>query len=570
MENYSYNSYPDSSNSSPRSREIEFENPPPWDEQSQNYKIKFMCSYGGKIHPRPNDNQLSYIGGETKILSVDRNIKFSSVISKLSALWGGESEVSFKYQLPDEDLDALISVTNDDDLEQMMLEYDRMYRASPKPARMRLFIFPVSEPNTSFSSDGGNSERERFVEALNSGPGQGTEKNPAIPPNNVDFLFGLEKGMAPPPPPIKFHNPVLDGVAPPPPPPSIAGAVGSDHYLNPVEVQKQLQEWQRLQIPEHEQQAMYLKKGDDFPNPMEVQRQLQELQRLQIRDQEQQAMYLKKGDDFRNPMEVQRQLQELQRLQIREQEQQAMYLKKCDDFPNPMEVQRHLQELQLQRLQIREQEQQAMYLKKSDENNSVPYAGEYYKLQEKATPVTLPMTVQQPVAAPPGYWPEKQIPAAVTAHPLEHPVYMVPAQLPGTVYHAPSPIPAPAPVPTSAPPPPMVRPLMSGQPAGQGYYTNVQRMPTEVYREHAVYNIAAAAPTHPTPMSAVQQQVVRPSGGVTEPGYHQVPAYERQVYYTAPGGGVVLPPQYQGVGVPVTGEMRAAAGEAKVATKISQ
>ncbi|GKV19720.1 hypothetical protein SLEP1_g29945 [Rubroshorea leprosula] len=281
-------------------------------------------------------------------------------------------------------------------------------------------------------------------------------------------------------------------------------------------------------------------------------------------------MYLKNGDDFLNPVEVQKQLQELQRLQIREHEQQAMYLKKGDDFLNPVEVQRQLQELQFQRLQIREQEQQAMYLKKSDENNSVPYTGEYYKLPEKAPPVTLPRTVQQPVAAPSGYWPEKQTPAAVTAHPLEHPVYMVPAPLPGTVYHAPSPIPAPAPVPTSAAPHPMGRPMMSGQPAGQGYYTNVQRMPAEVYREHAVYNIAAAAPTHPPQMSAVQPQVVRPSGGVTEAGYPQVPAYERQVYYTAPGGGVVLPPQYQGVGVPVTGEMRAAAGEAKVATRVSQ
>ncbi|BFG41323.1 hypothetical protein CerSpe_275970 [Prunus speciosa] len=69
---YSYSSYPESGDSSPRSREIDFENPPPWDvdqanSQAQNYKVKFMCSYGGKILPRPHDNQLCYVGGETKI-----------------------------------------------------------------------------------------------------------------------------------------------------------------------------------------------------------------------------------------------------------------------------------------------------------------------------------------------------------------------------------------------------------------------------------------------------------------------------------------------------------------------
>ncbi|GKV26590.1 hypothetical protein SLEP1_g35860 [Rubroshorea leprosula] len=480
MENYppTYNSYPDSGNSSPRSREIEFENPPPWEDQ--NFKAKFMCSYGGKIQPRPHDNQLSYIGGETKILSVDRSIKFSSMISKLSALCGGESEVSFKYQLPGEDLDALISVTNDDDLDHMMLEYDRMYRPSAKPARMRLFVFPVSGPNSSFSSDGGKSERERFVEALNSSPGQGPEKNAAVPQNNVDFLFGLEKGMTPPPP-VKVHAPVPEVVAQPsPPPPTIPEVVVSDHVLN------------------------------------------------------------------------------------------------------SMEVQRQLHELQMQRMQIREPEPQVMYRKKSDENNSVTYAGEYYaqKLPEKAPPVTLQMAVQQQVPAPAGYWPEKQIPApgypptvptgVAPTHPSEHQVYMIPAPPPGTVYHAHSPIPtqAPAPAPTSASPAPMVRQVMTGQPS-QGYYTNVQRMPPEVYREHPVYNVAAAAPNHPPQISSVQQQMMRQSGGVNEQGYTQIPAYDRQVYYTAPGG-MVLPPQYQGVGVPVSGEMRAAPAEGKVVTKVSQ
>ncbi|XP_011030231.1 PREDICTED: uncharacterized protein LOC105129736 [Populus euphratica] len=251
--NYSFNSYPDSGDSSPRSREIDFDNPAPWEEQSQqsqNYKVKFMCSYGGKIHPRPHDNQLSYIGGETKILAVDRNLKFPVMISKLSALCG-DTDVAFKYQLPGEDLDALISVTNDDDLEHMMHEYDRLYRASAKPARMRLFLFPVNPSHASFGSDGDKSDRERFVEALNSGPSQVVEAT-KTPANNVDFLFGLDKGAPPPPPPVKV--PDLPEIH-----------VGSGHDVrfvgsDPSNLQAQLQ---RMQIREHEQSIGCNRKNSD-------------------------------------------------------------------------------------------------------------------------------------------------------------------------------------------------------------------------------------------------------------------------------------------------------------------
>ncbi|KAM3321051.1 hypothetical protein P3S67_008253 [Capsicum chacoense] len=63
MENYSYTSYPEFGDSSPCFREIHFENTAAWEDPNQipNYKVKFMCSYGGKIHPRPHDNQLAYI-----------------------------------------------------------------------------------------------------------------------------------------------------------------------------------------------------------------------------------------------------------------------------------------------------------------------------------------------------------------------------------------------------------------------------------------------------------------------------------------------------------------------------
>lgn len=274
MENYSYNSYPESGGSSPRSREVDFENPPPWEDQStannSNYKVKFMCSYGGKIHPRPHDNQLAYIGGETKILSVDRSIKFTGLVAKLAALC--DADVCFKYQLPGEDLDALISVTNDDDLDHMMIEYDRLNRASPKPARLRLFLFPVITqspsitPTHSFGSTEGRSERERFVDALNSGPVQSSAPVSALPTHgNADFLFGSEKGVAPAPvllpkvrdlpiaePPIRHHEPDV--------------AILDDRGIGADRIQKHIQDLQRLRIAEEQQQqqhTLYRRQSDD-------------------------------------------------------------------------------------------------------------------------------------------------------------------------------------------------------------------------------------------------------------------------------------------------------------------
>ncbi|CAN6707538.1 unnamed protein product [Malus baccata var. baccata] len=124
---------------------------------TSNYKVKFMCSYDSKIQPRPHDHQLAYVSGDTKILVVDRNIKLFVFISKLSSLCDTSIDaVYFKYQLPGKDLDILISVTNDEDLDHMMVEYGRLYSASAKPTRLQLFLFPL-DSNTSIGSLDGSS-----------------------------------------------------------------------------------------------------------------------------------------------------------------------------------------------------------------------------------------------------------------------------------------------------------------------------------------------------------------------------------------------------------------------------
>ncbi|CAI9110552.1 OLC1v1010601C1 [Oldenlandia corymbosa var. corymbosa] len=132
-------------------------------------KVKFLCSFGGKIQPLPNWNRLVYSGGDSKILIADRNIKLGELIGRIVSVcritWGS---VTVKYKLPGKDLSVLVPLTDDHDLENLMQEYERLHRdRSPAaPASIRLII-EVSAPIW-----------------LNSGPGSGL---------NPDYLFGFDK-----------------------------------------------------------------------------------------------------------------------------------------------------------------------------------------------------------------------------------------------------------------------------------------------------------------------------------------------------------------------------------------
>ncbi|XP_016509226.2 uncharacterized protein LOC107826724 [Nicotiana tabacum] len=106
-------------------------------------KLRLMCSYGGHIIPRPHDKSLCYIGGDTRIVVVDRLSSLSDVHARLSHTLLNGNKFTFKYQLPNEDLDSLVSVTTDEDLQHMIEAYDRAMLVSPnlKPSRLRLFLF---------------------------------------------------------------------------------------------------------------------------------------------------------------------------------------------------------------------------------------------------------------------------------------------------------------------------------------------------------------------------------------------------------------------------------------------
>lgn len=42
-------------------------------------RVKFLCSHGGKILPRAVDGNLKYVGGETRVVAVPREINFSGI-----------------------------------------------------------------------------------------------------------------------------------------------------------------------------------------------------------------------------------------------------------------------------------------------------------------------------------------------------------------------------------------------------------------------------------------------------------------------------------------------------------
>ncbi|TVU08309.1 hypothetical protein EJB05_41709 [Eragrostis curvula] len=135
-------------------------------------RMKLLCSLGGRILPRPGDGTLRYAGGDTRIVSVPRGVALPDLLSRLSEAYGGATGPHFavKYQLPDEGLDALISVSSPEDLDNMVEEYDKLDGASPK---LRVFLFPILD--ASGGSGAGGEELEggsfdaglRYLEAVN-------------------------------------------------------------------------------------------------------------------------------------------------------------------------------------------------------------------------------------------------------------------------------------------------------------------------------------------------------------------------------------------------------------------
>ncbi|KAK8494197.1 hypothetical protein V6N13_029758 [Hibiscus sabdariffa] len=123
--------------------------------------IKFLCSYRGQILPRP-DGKLRYHGGETRVLAVNRSISFSELSLKMGEMYG--TSVNLRCQLPTHDLDVLVSISSDEELANVIEEYDRStsfakiraFLSSPKSTR-RLPSHPSPTSSLSSSTSSSNS-----------------------------------------------------------------------------------------------------------------------------------------------------------------------------------------------------------------------------------------------------------------------------------------------------------------------------------------------------------------------------------------------------------------------------
>uniref|UniRef100_A0ACD5V0B9 Uncharacterized protein n=1 Tax=Avena sativa TaxID=4498 RepID=A0ACD5V0B9_AVESA len=176
--------------------------------------VRIMCSFGGRILPRPGDHQLRYVGGETRIVSVPRTASYALLTVALArlvpALFApGAPEPTLRYQLPQDDLDSLISVSSSDDVDNLMDELDRIQALTAnaiKPPRLRLFVF-ASSPDHSSSAAFGSvlsgtadaSTDQWFVDQLNapappcpSSIDRGRSEASSMLSGNMDYLTGLD------------------------------------------------------------------------------------------------------------------------------------------------------------------------------------------------------------------------------------------------------------------------------------------------------------------------------------------------------------------------------------------
>ncbi|XP_010516676.1 PREDICTED: dual specificity protein kinase splB-like [Camelina sativa] len=150
---------------------------------------KFLCSFGGKIIPRPRDQKLRYVGGETRIIRISKTISFQELMHKMKEMFPEARTV--KYQLPGEDLDALVSVSSDEDLQNMMEECIVFGNGGSEKPRMFLFSSSdVEEAQFVIEHADGDSEVQ-YVVAVN-GMDLSSRKSSlgiSAPGNNLDELL---------------------------------------------------------------------------------------------------------------------------------------------------------------------------------------------------------------------------------------------------------------------------------------------------------------------------------------------------------------------------------------------
>ncbi|XAR56919.1 Non-specific serine/threonine protein kinase [Bertholletia excelsa] len=106
--------------------------------ESSSSKMKILCSFAGRILPRPSDGKLRYVGGDTRITRLSKDITWQELWQKTVNIYNQTCMI--KYQLPGEDLDALVSVSSDEDLQNMMEECNVVHDGEGSK-KLRMFLF---------------------------------------------------------------------------------------------------------------------------------------------------------------------------------------------------------------------------------------------------------------------------------------------------------------------------------------------------------------------------------------------------------------------------------------------
>lgn len=107
-------------------------------------KLKLVCSFNGQFLTRPPFGKLAYVGGDTRIISVDRAIGFLKLWSMISELCPNVRNFCLKYRLPDsdplhDDSTNLVLIASDDDVRCMVDECDKVDLYGQQK-RLRLFV----------------------------------------------------------------------------------------------------------------------------------------------------------------------------------------------------------------------------------------------------------------------------------------------------------------------------------------------------------------------------------------------------------------------------------------------
>ncbi|KAK4744346.1 hypothetical protein SAY87_010658 [Trapa incisa] len=124
------------------------------DAKRRSDKMKFLCNYGGRILPRISDGELRYVGGLTRVLAVDRSVSYSELMANLAEFCGFAA--TLRCQLPEGDLETLVSVKSDEELANLIEAYDeKASKESPSPApalKIIAVLTPQAKDGTGISS----------------------------------------------------------------------------------------------------------------------------------------------------------------------------------------------------------------------------------------------------------------------------------------------------------------------------------------------------------------------------------------------------------------------------------